>query len=309
MTGLERQNLWGYALVGIGAAMFSTKAIFIKLAYADTADASKVLAFRMIVSLPFFAAIGIFAFLRARRQGDAPPALADILGSLFAGLIGYYVAMILDFEGLIYISAGMERLVLFTYPIFVMILGWGFFGERLTVKSIAAAGVTYIGLAFVFWQGFSSNGWTTAFGSGLVILSAISFAFYQLIAKGYIGRLGPAIFTSLALSGASVASVLHYAVASGGFDLHASTYFWALMLATSLVATVVPNFLVNAGMARIGPQSTAMISTISPVATIFLAVSILGEVFTLLDALGTVLIIGGIGLHTWFDMKDKPPAA
>jgi drug/metabolite transporter (DMT)-like permease len=93
-------------------------------------------------------------------------------------------------------------------------------------------------------------------------------------------------------------------VVTGGLDLHASPQFWGLAAATGLVATVIPNFILNAGMGRIGAQSTAMISTLSPVITIFMAISILGEPFTILDALGTLLVIGGIGLHTWFDMKS-----
>ena len=306
MVLAERQKLWGYALVGIGAALFSSKAIFIKLAYAESPDAPKVLAFRMIVSLPFFVGIGLYAY--QRRSKTELPALSwrDLSGTLVAGLIGYYIAMILDFEGLIYIPAGMERLVLFTYPIFVIVLGWAFFGERLLARSLWAAAITYAGLAFVLWQGFSITGWNTALGATLVMLSAVTFALYQLFAKTYIARLGSTIFTSVALSGAAVACVLHYAVASGGLSLVASPRFWSLAAATGLVATVLPNFLVNAGLARIGPQSTAMISTISPMVTIALAVAILGEEFTSLDALGTLLVIGGIGLHTWFDIKAKP---
>jgi drug/metabolite transporter (DMT)-like permease len=305
----EQQKLWGYALVGIGAALFSSKAIFIKLAYEEAPDAAKVLAFRMVVSLPFFAAIGLVAYRDRRRKKLPPPPPRDVAGALIAGLIGYYISMILDFEGLVYITAGLERLVLFTYPVFVILLGSAFFGERLMARSLGAAAITYVGLALVLWQGFSVTGWATAIGTGLVVLCALTFAFYQLIAKTYIARLGSTIFTSVALSGAAVACLLHYAVVSGSLNFYASQRFWLLAAATGLVATVLPNFLVNAGLARIGAQSTAMISTISPVVTIALAVAVLGESFTALDALGTALVIGGIGLHTWFDMNAKPQGA
>jgi drug/metabolite transporter (DMT)-like permease len=286
--------------------MFSSKAIFVKLAYEEAPDAAKLLALRMIVSLPFFAGIGVLAY--RRRVLSKAPALAgrDVAGALLAGLIGYYVAMVLDFEGLVYINASVERLVLFTYPIFVILLGWGFFGEKLDARSLAAACVTYVGLATVVWQGLAVTGWKTALGSALVLASAISFAVYQLIAKAYISRMGPAIFTSIALSGASAASVVHYAVVSGGLNLSASARFWALAAATGLLATVLPNFILNAGMAHIGAQSTAMISTLSPLITIALAVAVLGEVFTFIDALGAVLVIGGIGLQTWYDMRATP---
>lgn len=301
----DQQRLWGYLLVAAGAALFSTKAIFIKLAYLEAPDAPKVLAFRMIVSLPFFAAIGLLAYAAARRRGTQLPSRRQLLNALGAGLIGYYVAMILDFEGLVYITAGLERLVLFSYPIFVILLGWAFFGEEIKARSLGAAAVTYAGLTLVIWKGFAVTGWATVIGVSLVLASAVCFALYQLIAKGLITGMGSTIFTSVALSGAAVASVAHYAVASGGLQFHASTRFWTLAAATGLVATVLPNFLVNAGLARIGAQSTAMISTLSPIVTIALAVVTLGESFTLTDAIGTLLVIGGIALHTWFDMNRQ----
>jgi drug/metabolite transporter (DMT)-like permease len=305
MAGIDKRLVWGYVLVAAGAAMFSTKAIFIKLAYQETADAAKMLAFRMIVALPFFVGIGLLAWRAAMKQGKPKPTTPNVLGALAAGLIGYYVAMILDFEGLIYITAGLERLVLFTYPLFVIGLGWAFFGEKLLPQSLMAAAVTYAGLAFVVWQDLAIDGWKTAYGVTLVAGCAICFAFYQLFAKRYISALGSALFTSIALSGASVASLAHYAVVSGGLDLEASARFWALAAGTGLVATVLPNFLVNAGLGRIGPASAAMISTVSPIITIGLAIAILDEPFTLADGIGTILVIGGIALHTLFDLRAR----
>ena len=134
--------LAGYVLAGGGAALFSTKAIFIKLAYMELTDAPLLLALRMLFALPVFGAIGIFTYRRMKAQGKPMPSPLLFAYAALTGFIGYYLASLLDFEGLVYITAQLERLVLFTYPIFVMLLGWAFFGARLTRVGLFAAFVS-----------------------------------------------------------------------------------------------------------------------------------------------------------------------
>ncbi len=302
----RRGLLIGYALAASGSVLFSTKAILVKLAYLDRADPDLLLALRMAFSLPFFLAVG---FIAARKGGSFSKLVAErrtVAAAVATGLIGYYLASMLDFQGLAYITAQLERLVLFTYPIFVMLLGRAFFGLHLSVGGLGAAAVTYAGLAIVFSAGVQSGGSDTVVGTLLVLGSAVSFALYQLLAKGYIARLGSALFTSIALSSASVACIVHYIAVSRSVDFSASPRFMGYAIATAVFATVVPSFLVNAGLGRIGAQATSMIGTLSPIATIGLAVSVLGEAFTLIDALGTALVIGGVGLYTWLDMRRAP---
>src|SRR5262245_10655419 len=114
----------GYAFTALGAALFSSKAIFIKLAYLEKSDAALMLALRMMMSLPFFLAVGLYALYLHRRAGRPYPGWPAIAFTAINGFIGYYVAAFLDFAGLTYITAQLERLVLFTYPLFVMFLGW-----------------------------------------------------------------------------------------------------------------------------------------------------------------------------------------
>lgn len=299
----RREQIIGYALVLGGAMLFSTKAIFAKLAYAEMPDAVQLVALRMAFSLPVFVAVGLVSVAARRRAGKDLPPVRAWAGSFLSGLVGYYLAMYFDFAGLLYISAQLERLVLFIYPVYVMVLGALFFGARLSVKGLAAAGVTFTGLAVVFGGGLTVGGSAVAIGTGLVTLSAICFAFYQLFAKKLIARTGSVLFTTLSMSGASLAGLAHYAIASGGLAFTASSHFIMLAAATGLFATVIPAFLVNAGLARVGPQVTAMISTVSPLATIYLAIVVLGESFTMADALGTALVIGGIGYYTWDDLQ------
>ena len=293
----------GYALAAAGAALFSTKAIFIKLAYQDLANGALLLAWRMIFALPVFVIVGALTLRRRRLAGQAALTAVQVLRAIGTGFIGYYVAAILDFKGLEYISAQMERLVLFTYPIFVMLLGWAFFGQRLTRLGLLGGFITYCGLAVVFGSGLFVGGEGVITGTLLVLGAALSFALYQLLAKRNIQVMGAALFTAISLSTSAVAAILHYVMESGGMDFSAPPRFLMLAAGTAVIATILPSFLMNAGMAKIGPQSVAMISTLSPVVTIALAVWILGEPFTWADALGSALVLAGVGIYTLGDSR------
>ena len=306
--GLAAAKLMGYGLAAAGAALFSTKAIFIKLAYLEIANAPLMLALRMIMALPFFLAVGALAYRNHRLAGKPQPRGAIVAATMLNGFIGYYISSLLDFEGLTYITAQLERLVLFTYPIFVMLLGWLFFGGRITREGLLGGAVTYFGLAIVFRGGVTSEFWPTVIGTALVLTAALTFALYQLLAKRLIAGLGSTLFTAIAMSSASIAVIVHFLVTNGGFSVHVSSRYLMLAAGTAIFATVLPSFLINAGLARIGPQSTAMISTLSPLVTIYLAVIFLGENFTPIDAVGTVFIIGGVGLDTWFEMRRSRAA-
>lgn len=299
----RRSLIIGYLLVAAGSALFSSKAIFIKLAYLERADSLLFLAWRMAFALPVFVVVGAIAWARQKREGKPLPGLPSILGAVGIGLIGYYLAMVLDFAGLLYVTAQLERLALFTYPIFLIFIGWAFFGMRLSPSAIAAAAITYAGLAFVFVSDFSGGGSNITFGTALVLASAVSFAVYQLLAKRFIGQMGATLFTSFALSGAAVTTLAHAFIMRGGLDVSMSPNYFLLAAATGLLATVVPSFFVNAGLAKIGAASTAMISNVSPLMTIYFAVVLLGEEFTLAHFIGTALVVGGVGLNTWYDLK------
>ena len=301
---MDRRSLFiGYLLVIVGSTLFASKAIFIKLAYVEHHDALLMLAWRMVFALPVFLAVGVREIAKRRRKAVRLPDLRHAAGAVLVGLVGYYLAMILDFTGLLYVTAQLERLALFTYPMFLIFIGAAFFGMRLTWGSIVAAAITYAGLAFVFLTDLTAGGSNITLGTALVLSSAIAFAVYQLMAKRYISMMGSTLFTSLALSGAAVATLVHIFVTRGGIETDVSAYYLSLAFGTGLLATVVPSFFVNAGMGRIGAASTAMVSNISPLITIYFAVVLLGEEFTLAHGIGTALVVGGVGFHTWRDLK------
>lgn len=293
-----RHHLLGILFAALGAAFFSTKAIFIKLAYQEQADAALMLAYRMIFSLPVFVAIGVWAFVQRRARGELPPAPQDYARAAFVGFLGYYVASQFDFTGLMFITAQLERLVLFTYPLFVMFLSAALHGERVTRAGLAAAAITYAGLAIVFAIDLPEGGRDTVIGTVLVLGAAVSFALHQIYARRFMGPMGSLLFTAVALASASVFCILHQVVVGGGSFAASSRFLW-LSAGCAIVATVLPTFLINAGLARISSAAVSMISTVSPVVTIALAVWILGEPFTWADAIGSALVLAGVGLYAW----------
>ena len=299
----RRALIIGYLLVAVGSALFSSKAIFIKLAYMERYDSLLVLAWRMVFALPVFLAVGGVEIARRKKDGRAMPRRNAVLGAIGIGLVGYYLAMVLDFAGLLYVTAQLERLALFTYPIFLIFLGAAFFGMRLTASALVAALITYLGLAVVFVSDFSLGGENVALGTLLVLGAAVSFAIYQLVAKRYIGEMGSTLFTSIALSAAAVTTLAHVFIVRGHLDTSMSLHYFMLAAALGILSTVLPSFFVNAGMARIGAASTAIISNVSPLMTIYFAVVLLGEEFTLPHAIGTALVVGGVGYHTWRELK------
>ncbi|PZF77831.1 EamA/RhaT family transporter [Aestuariivirga litoralis] len=307
----RRALIIGYSLVAAGSALFASKAIFIKLAYVERYDALLILAWRMVFALPVFVVVGAIEVARRRAEGRPMPRRGAVLGAIGIGLIGYYLAMILDFGGLLYVTAQLERLALFTYPIFLIFIGAAFFGMKLTRTSLIAALVSYLGLAVVFATDFSEGGSNVSLGTLLVLGSAVAFAVYQLMAKRYISEMGATLFTSVALSAAAITTLAHVFIVRGHLDTSMSWHYFLLAAGTGLLATVIPSFFVNAGMAKIGATSTAMISNVSPLLTIYFAVVLLGEAFTWSHALGTALVVGGVGYHTWRELRkparEAPP--
>ncbi len=174
--------------------------------------------------------------------------------------------------------------------------------NAITRFGIAAAVVTYIGLAIVLAVDLPSGGRNTAIGTALVLGAAISFAWHQILAKRFIAPLGAALFTSIALTTAGVFCVLHQVVFGTGSFAATPRFLW-LAFGCAIVATVLPTFLINAGLARVSPQAVSMIATVSPIVTIGLAIEILGEPFTVADAVGSSLVLLGVGLFTWGDSR------
>ena len=199
----------GYFLAAFGSVLFSTKAIFVKLAYGAGAtleiDAITLLALRMAFALPVYLIIGGLAWRSRGRGGHPAPTARQFVAAFLIGILGYYGASYFDFEGLVYLTAQFERLVLFTYPFFVMFLGALFFGGRITSWGVAALCLAYAGISVIFFEGATATGEFAMIGTMFVLAAAFCFALYQLLAKPIIACMGSRIFTCIAMTGASLA--------------------------------------------------------------------------------------------------------
>lgn len=292
----------GYVFAALGAALFSTKAIFINLAYAETIDAETLLALRMGLALPFYLGIGALSLTDRFRRGRDLPSGDLILRSALVGALGYWFASYTDFVGLIYISAQFERLILFTYPLFVVLLGAMFFGQSVSVRVLLAFAVSYCGLALIFSENFSLEGDGVVVGTGFVLLAALSFALYQLLAKGLISKVGPRLFTCIAMTGATFAAFVHFLIGHDPSAILVGPTLLTYGVMIAIFATVLPSFFLSEALHRISAQANGIIGTLSPLVTIVLAAIILGERLTPVGTIGAALVLGGVG---WFTVSGR----
>ena len=283
-------NLSGTLLVLLSMIGFSAKSIFAKLAYQLHCDALTLVFWRMLLSLPFFlVAIGLSLAHEER------PSLRrqDWIQILLLGVAGYYLSSILDFEGLMFISASLERLTLFLYPTLVVLLDWHFNHRRLQRTTIIALILSYAGISLVVLHDLAPSH-ALGLGMALVIGSSLSYACYLLGSQPLIERLGSTRFTGYTLTVASLAVMIQGLGQLGTHILHISRGVFVLGLSTALLSTVMPVFLLTAGIARIGSQRAVLIGSAGPVATMFLGLWILHEPITAWQILGAVLVIAGV---------------
>ena len=285
----------GIALALCGALLFSLKPIFIKLNYEYDVGASTQLALRMLFSVPFYSAIALHA-LRNRRAKALPTDLSrrSLVSTVLIGFLGYYLTALLDMEGLAHITAQFERLILFTFPTFVAILGYWFFGERLGPRHLVSIGLTYLGLATIFARDLHSLGDSVVIGTGLVLTSSVTYAIYLLLAKGRIRAMGSQLFTSISMLAGTVGTLGHFLVLHPVSDLIVPMPVVWLCLAMSILATFIPSLLIAEAINRIGPGPASVTTGAGPMFTSLMAIWILGEEFSVWHALGTALVIGGI---------------
>ena len=288
----------GYAYAVAGAVLFSTKGIFIKLAYGMGASTEMLLSLRMLVALPVYLVI-LLTILRRADKFRAALTPRVVLTSMAIGILGYYLSSYLDFLGLGFVTAQYERLVLFTYPFFVLLFGVWIFGDRMVWAVVPSMLVSYAGLLVIFGWNFAVDPDGLVLGTLLVLGSAITFALYQHLAKRQMLVIGAGLFTCIGMSTAAVCAIAQNLILAGPASyLTLTPEIWACGLALGVFGTVLPSFLLNAGMARIGARAASSTAAFGPVVTIIIAVIVLSEPFTLFHGVGTALVLLGSVLFT-----------
>ena len=288
---INRDTIFGVAFALLAAVGFSAKAILVKLAYFDHVDAVTLLALRMAFSVPFFIGVAVWV----RYQHAEPLSKHDWMLVLVLGLIGYYLSSFLDFLGLQYISAGLERLILFLYPTMTVLLSALVYRRAIGRKTLAAMALCYAGIALVFLHDVGmKQGGNVALGASLVFASTLSYSVYLVGAGHAIARIGAMRFTAYAMVVASAASLLQFGVMRPMSALDLPLRVYGLSIAMAIFSTVLPVFLLSFAIRRIGSGSASLIGTIGPVSTIYLAYVILNENISLLQIAGSSLVLGGV---------------
>jgi len=294
LTIEQKKYRIGFLFALIGTALFSIKAIFIKLAFIEGVDATIILTLRMLISFPFYLLI-LFYALNKRGASAAIFNKPDLFFIFILGFFGYYLAAYLDFEGLFYVSAQLERLTLFTYPIMVALLSWIFFREKITLSVWRALFLSYLGISLLYFNDDASQlNQNRGLGIALVATAALSFSFYVIFSKKFIGRYGSIIFTSMAMSSSTFFILVHFSLTHQMVDLNVSSTTWFLCALLAIFSTVIPSFFLSEAIHLLGATKTGIIGSLGPVFTIGLAVVILGEDFGWNHFGGLFLVLIGV---------------
>lgn len=290
---MQKQRLVGIVLAFVGSILYSTKAVFVKLAYQYDVDAVSLLLMRMMFSLPFYLGIAIYI---SRKSSNYRLTRQDYQQLFILGIIGYYLSSYLDFKGLEYITASLERLILFIYPTIVVLIGYFFYKEKISRSQIIALILTYIGIAVVFVGNVEiGNREDLVIGSILIVLCSIFFAIYMVGSGQILPRIGTWRFTSYALTISSVAVIVHYFIENkgvGGFNYPLPVFGYSFLMAT--ISTVVPTLLISEAIRRVGASNVAIIASVGPISTITLAWVFLDERLAVTQILGGFLVLAGV---------------
>jgi drug/metabolite transporter (DMT)-like permease len=286
-----RRSIWLGSIFGaLGALGFSAKAILIKIAYQTAPiDSTTILALRVLLSVPFF-------LLMAWKAGGEELTRRDKLILVWLGFTGYYVASFFDFWGLEYISAALERLILFTYPGIVLLLNAIYYKRAVRRSEIGALALSWLGIALVFYHDLqnSPQPGSVAKGTILVLISAVAYALYLVGSSRVIHRVGSLRLTGIVVSVASGFVTAHFLLTHPLSDLRQPKEIYWIGLALAVFSTVLPIYFTSEGIKRLGSSRLSIVASIGPVFTLWLGYLFLGESISAVQLAGTALVLGGV---------------
>ena len=302
MNSVQRPALSGLLLASAGAIAFSGKAIIVKLSYVYGVDAVTVIMYRMLFALPFFIAIGLWAERQAIAR-ENPLTRRDVIDIVGLGFVGYYLSSYLDFLGLQYITASLERLILYLNPTLVMLLGWVLYKKPIRPIRILAMGVSYCGVLLVFAHELTLSGANVALGGGLILASAISYAVYLLYSGELVQRIGSLRLVGWATSVACLCCIAQFLLLRPLSAAVVPVEVLWLGVLNAVACTVAPVLMVMMAIERIGAALTAQTGMIGPMSTIALGVLLLDEPLNVWIGAGTLLVVSGVFIVSKYGSK------
>jgi len=302
MPHSQRPALSGLLLAAAGAIAFSGKAIIVKLSYLYGVDAVTVIMYRMLFALPFFIAMGLWAERQVVAR-ENPFTRRDVIDIVGLGFVGYYLSSYLDFLGLQYITASLERLILYLNPTLVVLLGWAVYKKPIHPVRMLAMAVSYSGVLLVFSHELSFAGADVALGGSLVFASAVSYAVYLLYSGQLVKRIGSLRLVGWATSVACVCCMAQFFVLRPVSAAIVPVEVLWLAGLNALACTVAPVLMVMMAIERIGAALTAQTGMIGPMATIALGVWVLNEPLNMWIGIGTLLVLSGVFIVSKYGAK------
>ena len=288
--------LVGFIFAIASAALFAIRPIFVKLVYLEGVDPTTLIGLRMAFSMPIYAVL-LVLFLRRRR--NRVPITKSLVASIsLVGLFGYFFASYFDLLGLQYVSAQLGRMILYTYPTFVVLFGALFFGQAITARTLLALAVTYLGISVIFGHDLKTFGSDVVVGAMWILASAVAFAVYLIRSKALITKVGSQVFTCIALISASFGIFAYWGTQSAVTGASAPLSLTALILIAviAVFCTVIPTFFTAAAVDRIGADRTGIVAMVGPGFTSIFAVLILHEAFTIYHLFGIAITVIGVSL-------------
>lgn len=297
----DKQYALAMILTLTGAILFSAKGLFIKFAYQYQVDTVTLMTIRMGIAVPIYLMIGFYS----ERFHQQRISFGQLMAISIFGFLGYYLASYLDMHGLHYISVSLERVVLYLYPTFVLLLSALVFKQRITRTEVLSLLFAYLGIVFIFAEGMTDGMDDIFLGGILVALSAFVFAVFMVGSGKHIPVVGSVRFTAYAMSAAGLAVFIHYFITDreGLLQQHQQVYYWGFIL--SVLSTIIPTFLLAHGMKVLGAKKVSLLGVIGPVSTMLLGVVFLDESLSLMQLAGAMIVVLAVSSIVIFNKVDK----
>ena len=286
----------GILVVFLATVFLSTKSIWAKLIYLDSLSPLNVLACRAVLSLPFF----LIPMIRFDWNSVNK---SKVFKYSFFGAILYLSSSIADFIGLLYISASLERAVLFTFPIYVFLLSSDL--SRITFSKVVLIVSTVLGLAIMFNPTVDNHLTDTLIGISLVFLSAIFWALFIIYSKRAVSNISPTIFTSTYMCITTVLLLFGFIIDSKNFTtfLTLQTHTMIYLVFLAIFCSIIPSYLMSFGLKRINASLAAVISAMGPIVTLALDVVILNHNLALNEIIGAIIVTACVTCLTRLNAK------
>lgn len=290
----------GVFLGFLGAVLLAVKPVIIKIAYQYGPDATTLLALRMIMTVPFF--ILLLVIFERDKPNRLRLTRSDWIKVLVLGFTGYYAASFLDFVSLQYISVGLSRSIVYLNPAIVLLLSVLLKQQKASLAQIGAMATAYFGVVLVFWHEMYLGGSGLLIGTTLTFCSAVSYSVYLLLAGNLVQRVGSLRLAAYSSGAATLMCLIQALAVNPSGLIHQPLAVYGLSLINATLCTVAPLVMVMLAIRRIGPSTVAQLGAIGPAATLFFAWIILGDPISMLQVMGTLIVVLGI----WLLLRVRP---